>query len=138
MRAEPSARRTDATSRVQHVHPARPRPLPGTPVAGRKSMLRITAEKRGALCVLKLEGRLQGEWVGELRRSWRAARDLAPPLRIRVELADVQFMDAAGRALLEEMHREGVDITGRGVLARAICEEIATGPAAARNGPRRA
>jgi hypothetical protein len=87
-------------------------------------MLRITVEQRDATWVMKLEGRLQGEWVGELRRSWRGIRDVAAPASIRVELADIQFMDAAGKVLLKEMHREGVEITGRGFLASAICEEV--------------
>src|SRR2546422_612532 len=77
----------------------------------RKSgMLRITAEQRDALWVLKLEGRLQGAWVGELRNSWRRIRDVTPGAPIRVELADVQFMDTAGKVLLAEMHHAGVEI----------------------------
>jgi anti-anti-sigma regulatory factor len=92
-------------------------------------MLRITTERRNALWVVKLEGRLQGEWVGEVRRSWQGLLDVAAPASIRVELADVQFVDAAGKGLLEEMHSEGVGLTGRGCLARAICEEIVAGPA---------
>ncbi len=97
-------------------------------------MLRITAEQEGATWVLKLEGRLQGEWVRELRRSWRRIRGVAAPARIRVELADVQFLDVAGKVLLTEMHRDGVGITAHGVLASAIREEIVTGSRANRSG----
>ncbi len=87
-------------------------------------MLRISVEERDATSVLKLEGNLQGEWVNELRRSWRSIREAAAGLPIRVELADVRFIDAAGRILLTKMHREGVEITACGFLASAICEEI--------------
>lgn len=87
-------------------------------------MLRISVEKRESTWVLKVEGSLQGEWVKELRRSWLSIRDVVPADRIRVELADVQFMDAAGKILLTEMHREGVEITARGFFAISIREEI--------------
>jgi len=90
-------------------------------------MLRISAEQRDGTWVLKLEGRLQGEWVGEVRRSWRHVRDAAPSAPIRVELADVQFVDVTGKVLLAEMHRVGVEITARGCLATAIRDEIVTG-----------
>ena len=100
-------------------------------------MLRVTAEKRDATWVMKLEGRLEGEWVGELRRSWQGIREVAAaPASIHVEMADIQFIDAAGKALLKEMHRDGVEITGRGFLTSAICEEIATASAANPSGPR--
>ena len=91
------------------------------------AMLRITAEQRDATWVLKLEGRLQGEWIRELRRSWRRVRDAAAAAPIRVELADVQFVDTAGKVLLAEMHREGVEIIARGCLATAIRDEIVSG-----------
>jgi len=96
-------------------------------------MLRITAEQRDATCVLKLEGRLQGEWVGELRRSWQRIRDASHAAPIRVELADVQFMDVAGKVLLSEMYREGVEIAARGLLAVTVCEEIVVRPGRGRS-----
>jgi ABC-type transporter Mla MlaB component len=87
-------------------------------------MLRITAEQHGATWVLKLEGNLQGEWLGELRRCWRQLRDATPPVEIAVELADIQFIDAAGKALLTEMYRDGVELIARGFLASALREEL--------------
>ena len=99
----------------------------------RKLMLRITAEKRDSVWVLKLEGKLQGEWVRELRRAWQGLLDTASPTTLRVELADVQFVDLAGKVLLAEMHRDGVEIIARGSLASAICDDIVTGSTANRN-----
>ena len=90
-------------------------------------MLRITAEQRDATWVLKLEGRLQGEWVRELRQSWRHVRKASAAAPLQVELADVQFVDVAGKVLLAGMHREGVEIIARGCLATAIRDEIVTG-----------
>jgi ABC-type transporter Mla MlaB component len=90
-------------------------------------MLRITAVQQDATWVLKIEGRLQGEWVGELRQSWRRIRDAAAAKPTRIELADVQFVDGAGKLLLAEMHREGAEIIARGCLATAIRDEIVSG-----------
>ena len=59
---------------------------------------------------LRLEGRLKDESVRELRRSWRRIREAAAAFPVRVELADVDFVDPAGTVLLAEMYRDGVEI----------------------------
>ncbi len=71
---------------------------------------------------LRVEGVLRGEWVVELRRVWSRGR--APGTSTRVELADVPFVDTAGKCLLLDMHRDGAEIVARGVLCEAIRDEI--------------
>ena len=71
---------------------------------------------------LRVEGALRGPWVAELRRAWSGGHVGATLTRI--ELADVPFVDALGKTLLLEMHRDGVEIVARGVLCEAICREI--------------
>jgi ABC-type transporter Mla MlaB component len=92
-------------------------------------MLRITdvvdARSDGHVTwTLKVEGSLTGEWLPELRRAWRRARETGAGVEIRVHLADVRFVDAAGKALLADMYRSGVEIVARGVVAIAIRDEI--------------
>jgi ABC-type transporter Mla MlaB component len=75
-------------------------------------VLRITtayqlAAETGAAYILELKGRLQDDSVDALRRAWRPLRDAVPEVPIRVVLADVEFADAAGKALLAEMQRAG-------------------------------
>ena len=51
---------------------------------------------------LRVEGRLTGRWVEELRRTC----DLHAPgdgIRLTLDLADVSFADAAGLELLKEL-----------------------------------
>jgi anti-anti-sigma regulatory factor len=72
---------------------------------------RLAAET-GAVWVLRLEGRLQGDRVNELRREWQRLRDVAGAVPIQVELEGVEFVDKVGRLLLAEMHREGVQLAG--------------------------
>ena len=85
-------------------------------------MLRITSGEKGSSIVLRLEGWLTDPYIAELRRSWM---EVAKERHIVVELADVRFIAPAGKALLVEMFRSGVDIVGRDALTRAIRDEVA-------------
>ena len=97
-------------------------------------MLRITDVRETmpdgfAVYTLKLEGEIQGEWVNALRRAWRAVRMAASGASIRLVLADVRIVDTAGKALLREMHGDGVNILATGSSAAAIRDEIVDGSA---------
>ena len=92
-------------------------------------MLRITEIREvttqgDTIAVLKLEGSIQGQWVKELRRAWRASRSTAAGMPLRVVLADIGFVDATGKVLLSEMHRDGVDIVASDPLTVAIRDDI--------------
>jgi len=73
---------------------------------------------------LKLEGRLAGPWVGELERSWRAAKDDSRDKPVTVDLCEVTFVDAEGRKLLGWMYEQGARLRTFGCLAKGIVEEI--------------
>ena len=87
-------------------------------------MLRITPEERGTELFLKVEGRLRGRFVGELRLLWDSIRAGAKQSALRVDLADVDYIDSLGKALLGEMRRRGVEIIAHNFVTRAICDEI--------------
>lgn len=72
---------------------------------------------------LHLEGRLRDESVRELRRSWRRIREAAAAFPIRVELADVDFVDLAGTVLLAEMYLDGVEIVAQHCLAAIVRDD---------------
>src|SRR5881397_599770 len=96
---------------------------------GRKPMLRITdtlhvTPDGRATWTLRLEGTLKDEWVRELRHAWRRIREAEPGVPIRVELADVRFVDPAGKVLLAEMYREGVEIVASDCLGAVILDDI--------------
>ena len=103
-------------------------------------MLRVTDVREtmpdgGAVWTLKLEGNIQGEWVEQLRRAWRAVRLSAAGASIRLVLADVQLVDSAGKALLREMHRNGVGILATDSLTAAIRDEVVDGAPASPSPP---
>jgi anti-anti-sigma regulatory factor len=66
-------------------------------------MLRITlVEASNETVRLRVEGRLTGQWVEELRRTCYL-QALSAGIRLTVDLADVSFADAAGIELLKEL-----------------------------------
>lgn len=84
-------------------------------------MLRISKRRHGTTTILDLEGKLAGPWVDELQRCWQATTN---DERVCVVLKAVTFIDAAGRSLLTEMQRRGVDLVAHGCMTKAIVEEI--------------
>jgi ABC-type transporter Mla MlaB component len=86
-------------------------------------VLRITTRDAGDGYLLTVEGRLTGVWVAELEASWRAARR-SPAGAIRVDLCEVDMVDAAGRYLLALMHESGAELVARGCAMSALIREI--------------
>lgn len=69
-------------------------------------MLRISKQSVGGVSVLRLEGKLLQDWTGELRGQIAAAA--GEGRRIRLDLAAVTFVDAAGADLLRELSQSGI------------------------------
>jgi len=91
---------------------------------GTESMLRVTTEKKRGKMVLSVEGRLAGPWVGALEQCWRDLRAASPQEKFYVDLCGVSFIDAAGKVLLKEIHRQGGQLIAEGCLNQAIVKEI--------------
>ena len=67
-------------------------------------MLRITVvESSSESARLRVEGRLVGRWVEELRRSYEV-HALNAGIRLTLDLGDVSFVDDAGIELLKQLH----------------------------------
>ena len=92
-----------------------------------RQMLRITVTTDGSGTQITLEGRLVGPWVDQLQACWLRERATCEPGTLRINLADVAFVDAAGRRLLSSCFGQGVQLTGTNLVARAILEEIVRG-----------
>jgi outer membrane protein len=87
-------------------------------------MLRITTQKKHGKTILSIEGRLAGPLVGTLEQCWRELRGASPSGKLHLDLCGVSFIDAAGRVLLKEIHRQGGELVAEGCLNQAIVEEI--------------
>jgi hypothetical protein len=86
-------------------------------------MLRITVDKDGSLCRLKLAGRLGGPWVPETEKAWRSALCSATK-QIEIDMKEVTAVDDDGRELLVSMHQAGARLVAQGVAMTALVEEI--------------
>jgi ABC-type transporter Mla MlaB component len=87
-------------------------------------MLKITLHDSASELRFKLEGKLSGLWVKELRQSWQTAQSTVRNRKTVLDLADLEFVDPEGQALLEEMHRQGVTMIAMSVFIRAIVDEV--------------
>ena len=87
-------------------------------------MLRVTTHKKHSKVLLTVEGRLAGESVSTLERCWRELRAASPTEKFNVDLCGVSFIDAAGKTLLKEIHRQGGRLVAQGCLNQATVKEI--------------
>jgi ABC-type transporter Mla MlaB component len=71
-------------------------------------MFKLTqAESNGSSSVtLRLEGRLAGPWVGEVRKA--CEKIIGEGRKLELDLTDVSFVDNAGVALLSHYQSRGV------------------------------
>ena len=73
-------------------------------------MLRITVVESSKVAVtLRVEGRIMGPWVEELRTACNV-HTFPDDVQVSLELADISFADAAGIALLKELRNRGVGL----------------------------
>ncbi len=87
-------------------------------------MLRITVHDNPQIFTFQIEGRLGGPWVQELEECWRATRDSRCQPVFRIDLTDVTSIDAAGRACLAELHRQGAELVADDCLTKDLVAEI--------------
>jgi ABC-type transporter Mla MlaB component len=64
-------------------------------------MLRIDTIENDGRTTLRLEGRVMGAWVGEVRRSCRDVLERGG--QVTLDLASVSFVDPDGVVLLREL-----------------------------------
>lgn len=100
-------------------------------------MLKITTKTVEEGEIWELEGKLSGDWAGELKRCWRERNPLTS-VRLRIHLKAVSYIDASGKRVLAEMYGDGVDIQGGGCMTQAVVEEIAKQAAGTRAAAREA
>ena len=71
-------------------------------------MLKITLHDSAGELRFRLEGRLSGAWVGELRQCWQTAQSTVRSRGTTVDLKEVDYVDADGQSLLTDMYQHGV------------------------------
>jgi hypothetical protein len=87
-------------------------------------MLKLTIERQENKPTLTLEGKLSGQWVGELDRCWREELRGVPASSITVHLRSIAYVNSEGKALLQRIARAGTRIEGTGCMTRALVDAI--------------
>ena len=87
-------------------------------------MLRITVHDNPERLTIQLEGKLAGPWVRELEDCWQSTRARRRKPVLRFDLTGVTFIDAAGKAFLAAMHRQGAEFVAADCLTKAVVTEI--------------
>ena len=87
-------------------------------------MLRITLHTKPGSLTFKLEGRLGGEWVRVLEECWRSAVAGGRDIVFYVDLTELTSIDAAGRACLAALHREGARFIAADCMTKAIVADF--------------
>jgi hypothetical protein len=91
-------------------------------------MLRITVHDRPPALTFELEGSLTGRWLRVLEECWRGTLARRPKRVLRVDLTGVTFIDAAGKACLAAMCRQGAEFVAADCLTKAVVAEITREP----------
>src|SRR5260370_10579583 len=91
-------------------------------------MLRITIHDNVESLTFQLEGRLAGAWVREVEECRQHRLAGGPRPAVRFDLAGVTFIDAAGKAYLAAMHRQGAEFVAADCLTKAVVAEITKAP----------
>jgi len=91
-----------------------------------EDMLRITIHEDGKVCRLELAGKLEGLWVAETEKAWRAS--LRPDQKIEIDLRQLTSVDNAGRYLLAAFHRSGACLIVEGVWMTALIGDLTSQP----------
>jgi hypothetical protein len=91
-------------------------------------MLRITVHDSPGALMFQLEGRLAGPWVRVLEECWRSTLTGRREMSLRLDLTGVTFIDAAGKAYLKALHRQGAEFVAADCLTKAVVAEITNAP----------
>jgi ABC-type transporter Mla MlaB component len=87
-------------------------------------MLKITLLDSAKEFRFRLEGKLSGPWVDELRQCWLTDSSTTEGRSTAVDLDDVEYVDPAGETLLGDMSREGVQLYSSTPFMHGIVEQI--------------
>src|SRR4051812_40621351 len=87
-------------------------------------MLKITLHDSADEFRFRLEGKLSGPWVTELRQCWQTASSTTQGRRTVLDMREVDFVDGPGESLLCDMTRSGVAIQVSTPFMQSVVEGI--------------
>ena len=89
--------------------------------------LRITTREDETSIGLKLEGRLAGPVVDELRNTWNHTASRLRVRRLLIDLCDITYIDEAGKSALRQIFQTSdAELYARSPFTHHLVEEIRT------------
>jgi hypothetical protein len=88
-------------------------------------MLKISTIDRRLERRLVVEGRLVQPWIGELRKTWRAAGQDLQGRKLVIDLSNATVISKEGEDALLELMREGAKFSCGGVLTKYVVKQLA-------------
>jgi hypothetical protein len=92
----------------------------------RLKVLKITVRDGNDIRII-VEGKLASAWVDELRKCCCNVLSRSHPRNVLVDLADVSFVDAAGKNLLAGLAQQGIRLTSDDAAMDALVSDIVRG-----------
>jgi hypothetical protein len=87
-------------------------------------MLRIHIEEKCNSVTIRVEGKIAGGWVEALHQCCRDVLEHWHGSAVIIELDEVLIIDQQGQELLQELHRGGITLHGRGMHSQYLVERI--------------
>jgi anti-anti-sigma regulatory factor len=87
-------------------------------------MLRITVISGAPSRTFKVEGRIVGDTIGELRRVCEEALADNGHTALVLDLTDVSFLDHEGIELIRQLHRRNVVLTNYSEFIAELLKEV--------------
>jgi anti-anti-sigma regulatory factor len=87
-------------------------------------MLRIAINDTASEQRWRLQGRLAGPWIPELRSNWERTQEGRQGRKCVVDLSDLTFVDERGEEVLKIMMREGAQFIACGVCVRYLLDKL--------------
>jgi hypothetical protein len=89
-----------------------------------RDMLKITIHDSASELRFRLEGKLCGPWVEELRQCWQTAASITEGRSTVLDLREVDFVNPEGQSLMADMCHRGVTLLAVTPLIQSLIEEI--------------
>ncbi len=87
---------------------------------------------------IEIIGRFSGECVAEIAETWEKALGETGSRRFTIDISRLSSFDSAGRKLLYDMYRHGMQFAAGTPLSLVLLNEISAPPARATGRPRQA
>jgi len=87
-------------------------------------MLRITVESEPKIVILKLEGKITGPWIDELKKVWHSLLIAPGSKNVFIDLRGITHLSPEGKQVLCDMHKQtGAEFIANSPMTKHFADE---------------